>query len=71
LPKISGIWLPIANTITAAAAAAVLCRWDRIDQINDLGEEYELGITAISLKEIIVEAMVIPNHMKLAPENED
>jgi Fe-S oxidoreductase len=41
------------------------------DQINDLGEEYELGITAISLKEIIVEAMVIPNHMKLAPENED
>jgi Fe-S oxidoreductase len=41
------------------------------DQINDLGEEYELEITALSLKEIIVEAMVIPDHMKIEPENED
>jgi Fe-S oxidoreductase len=35
------------------------------DQINDLSEEYELGITARSFKEIIVEAMIIPEHMKL------
>ena len=41
------------------------------DQINDLSEEYELGITALSLKEIIVEAMIIPDHMKLKPENKD
>jgi Fe-S oxidoreductase len=41
------------------------------DQINDLSEAYELGITAFSLKEIIVEAMVIPDHMKLEPENTD
>jgi len=41
------------------------------DQINDLSEEYELGITALSLKEIIVEAMMIPDHMKLEPEKED
>ena len=40
------------------------------DQINDLAEEYELGIKALSLKEIIVEAMIIPDHMKLEPENE-
>jgi Fe-S oxidoreductase len=39
------------------------------DQINDLSEEYELGITAFSLKEIIVEAMIIPDHMKLEPES--
>jgi Fe-S oxidoreductase len=41
------------------------------DQINDLSEEYELGITAFSLKEIIVEAMIIPDHMKLEPESTD
>jgi Fe-S oxidoreductase len=41
------------------------------DQINDLSEEYELGITALSLKEIIVEAMIIPDHMKLKPEKAD
>jgi Fe-S oxidoreductase len=41
------------------------------DQINDLGEEYELGITALSLKEIILETMIIPDHMKLASEDKD
>ena len=41
------------------------------DQINDLSEEYELGIKALSFKEIIVESMIVPDHMKLDPENKD
>jgi Fe-S oxidoreductase len=41
------------------------------DQINDLGEEYELEITTLSLKEIIIETMITPEHMKLASEDKD
>ena len=41
------------------------------DQVNDLSEAYDLGITALSLKEIIVESMVVPNRMKLDPKNKD
>ncbi len=41
------------------------------DQINDLGEEFELNIKALSLKEIIVESMIVPDHLKLDPENQD
>jgi Fe-S oxidoreductase len=40
------------------------------DQINDLSEEYDLGVKALSLKEIIVESMIVPEHMKLEDENE-
>jgi Fe-S oxidoreductase len=40
------------------------------DQVNDLSEEYELGVTALSLKEIIVESMIVPGHMQLETENE-
>jgi len=36
------------------------------DQIHDLGEEYDLGLKVLSFKEIIVEAMIVPDHMKLA-----
>ena len=39
------------------------------DQINDLSEEYDLGVKAMSLKEIIVESMIVPDHMKLEDEN--
>jgi len=39
------------------------------DQINDLSEEYSLGVKARSFKEIIVEAMIIPDHMKLNPHD--
>ncbi len=39
------------------------------DQINDLSEEYALGVKARSFKEIIVEAMIIPDHMKLNPHD--
>ena len=35
------------------------------DQINDLSEKYELGIKALSLKEIIVGSMIVPDHMKI------
>jgi Fe-S oxidoreductase len=35
------------------------------DQIHDLGEEYDLSIKVLSLKEIIVEAMIVPDHMLL------
>ena len=41
------------------------------DQINDLGEEYELGIRTLSFKEIIVESMIIPDHLRLETENEN
>jgi Fe-S oxidoreductase len=38
------------------------------DQINDLSEEYDLEVKALSLKEIIVESMIVPDHMKLDPD---
>ncbi len=38
------------------------------DQIDDLSEEYKLGVKALSLKEIIVESMIVPDHLKLEPE---
>ena len=41
------------------------------DQVNDLSEAYDLGVSAISLKEIIVESMVVPDCMKLDPKNKD
>ena len=41
------------------------------DQINDLSEAYELGVKALSFKEIIVESMIIPDHLKLEPKNEN
>ena len=38
------------------------------DQINDLSEEYDLGVKALSLKEIIVESMIIPDHIRRISE---
>ena len=38
------------------------------DQINDLSEDYELGVKALALKEILVESMIIPKHMQLEDE---
>ena len=38
------------------------------DQINDLSEQYDLGVKALALKEILVEAMMVPEHMKLEEE---
>jgi Fe-S oxidoreductase len=61
-----------ADQIKATGAKIVITPCHNcFDQINDLSEEYELGVTALSFKEIIVESMIIPDHMKLESENED
>ena len=41
------------------------------DQINDLSEEYDLGVKAVSLKELIVESMIIPERMQIPAEEGD
>jgi Fe-S oxidoreductase len=61
-----------ANQIRETGAQIVITPCHNcFDQINDLGEEYELGITALSLKEIILETMIIPDHMKLTSGDKD
>jgi len=55
-----------AEQIKATGAKIVITPCHNcFDQINDLSEEYELGVKALALKEIIVESMIIPEHMKL------
>ena len=55
-----------AEQIKATGAEIVIAPCHNcFDQINDLGEEYDLGIKVLSFKEIIIEAMVVPDHMKL------
>jgi len=39
------------------------------DQINDLNKEYELGVRVLSIKEIICEAMIVPE--EFLPEQEE
>ena len=58
-----------ADQIKATGAEIVITPCHNcFDQINDLSEEYELGIKALSLKEIIVESMIVPDHLKLDTE---
>lgn len=58
-----------AEQIKATGAKIVITPCHNcFDQINDLSEEYELGVKAFSLKEIIVESMIVPDHMKLEDE---
>ena len=58
-----------AEQIKATGAKIVITACHNcFDQINDLSEEYELGVTAFSFKEIIVDAMIIPEHMRLETE---
>ncbi len=60
-----------AEQIRATGAKIVITPCHNcFDQINDLSEEYELGVKALALKEIIVEAMIIPGHMRLDPVSE-
>ena len=60
-----------AEQIKATGAKIVITPCHNcFDQINDIGEEYDLGIKALSLKEIIVESMIVPDHMKLEEEND-
>jgi Fe-S oxidoreductase len=55
-----------AEQIKATGAEIVIAPCHNcFDQINDLGEEYDLGIKVLSLKEIIVESMIVPEHMVL------
>ena len=59
-----------ADQIRATGAKIVIAPCHNcFDQIHDLGEEYDLGIKVLSLKEIIVEAMIVPVHMK--PETDE
>jgi Fe-S oxidoreductase len=54
-----------AEQIKATGAKIVITPCHNcFDQINDLNEEYELGVKALTLKEIICEMMVIPEEMK-------
>ena len=41
------------------------------DQINDLNKEYDLGIKVVQFKEIISEAMIIPEEMRPKEEAEE
>ena len=60
-----------AEQIKATGAKIVITPCHNcFDQINDLGEEYDLGIKALSLKEIIVESMIVPDHMKLEEQTD-
>jgi Fe-S oxidoreductase len=60
-----------ADQIKATGAKIVITPCHNcFDQINDLSEEYDLGIKALSLKEIIVESMIVPDHMQLEDEND-
>jgi Fe-S oxidoreductase len=59
-----------AEQIKATGAEIVITPCHNcFDQINDLSEEYDLGIKALSFKEIIVESMIVPDHMLLEEEN--
>ena len=58
-----------AEQIRATGAEIVITPCHNcFDQINDLSEEYDLGVKALALKEILVEAMMVPEHMKLEEE---
>ena len=58
-----------ADQIRATGAKIVITPCHNcFDQINDLSEEYDLGVKALALKEILVESMVIPDHMRLEDE---
>ena len=55
-----------AEQIRATGAKIVITPCHNcFDQVNDLSEEYDLGVKALALKEILVESMIIPDHMQL------
>ena len=41
------------------------------DQVNDLSEEYDLGVKSMALKEILLDSMIIPDHMMLKEDSEN
>jgi len=59
-----------AEQIRATGAKIVITPCHNcFDQVNDLSEEYDLGVKAVALKEIIVESMIIPDHMQLEEDS--
>lgn len=53
-----------AEQIRATGAKIVLVPCHNcIDQIRDLGKEYDLGIKAVHFKEVIAHNMIVPEHM--------
>jgi Fe-S oxidoreductase len=61
-----------AEQIRATGAKIVITPCHNcFDQINDLSETYDLGVKAMSLKEILVESMIIPEHMQLEEDSEN
>jgi Fe-S oxidoreductase len=56
-----------AEQIKATGAQIVIAPCHNCyDQIHDLSEEYHLGVKVMSFKEIIREAMIVPEHMRIA-----
>ncbi len=61
-----------AEKIKATGAKIVITPCHNcFDQINDLSEEYDLGVKASALKEILVHSMIIPDHMLLEEDSEN
>ncbi len=61
-----------AEQIKATGAKIVITPCHNcFDQINDLSEEYDLGVKAVALKEILVDSMIIPDHMLLEEDSEN
>jgi heterodisulfide reductase subunit B len=61
-----------ADQIKATGAKIVITPCHNCyDQINDLNEEYDLGVKVLSLKEALCEQMVIPDEFKPEPEEKD
>ena len=54
-----------AEQIKATGAKIVITPCHNcFDQITDLNEEYDLGVKVASVKEILCELMIIPDHLK-------
>lgn len=55
---------------TGAKLIIVPCH-NCFDQINDLNKEYDLGVQVKSFKELITEAMIVPEELKPREEDEE
>jgi Fe-S oxidoreductase len=55
---------------TGAKTIIVPCH-NCFDQIKDLNKEYDLGLKIVSFKEVITEAMIIPDKFKPVETNDE
>jgi len=61
-----------AEQIKATGAKIVITPCHNcFDQVNDLSEEYDLGVKSMALKEILLDSMIIPDHMLLEEDSEN